>query len=351
MILRKFADNGCDKSAAPDAEVGSPAPSQDREKQMIKRIGVGLVALALVVGGMWSTPVQAYDLPSVNLGFTSFLDGGPPAGPGYYFTQYLQYYTSTELNDKDGEAMPLPDPEVTAIVGLTQFIYQSNQAILAGGKWGLDVIVPEVSLSADYGAVGPFPADNGTGIGDILVGPFIQWDPIMGDNGPVLMHRIELQVILPTGKYDAQKELNPGAGFLSFNPYWAGTYFINPKATASLRLHYLWNAENSDPNRGFGMADDSQAGSAVHANFAAAYEVKPRQLRVGINGYYLKQLGDTKANGDDVVDRQEAVLAIGPGAVYHHSQEQHLFVNMFAELSADNRTKGSKLLLRYVHHF
>ena len=319
----------------------------------MKRIKVLLVVMVLAGGLVWSAPADAYDLPAVNLGFTSFLDGGPPAGPGFYFTQYLQYYTSTELNDEKGDAQPVPDPEIGVTVSLSQFIYQSNQPILLGGKWGLDLIVPVVNLSAEYGQAGPFPADNGAGIGDILVGPFIQWDPIMGANGPVLMHRIELQLLLPTGKYANDKELNPGSGFLSFNPYWAGTYFINPRLTTSLRLHYLWNAENSDPNRGFVAlgGKDSQAGSAIHANLAAAYEVMPKQLRVGLNGYYLKQLGDTKMDGNDVPNRQEQVLAIGPGAVYHHSQGQHLFLNIFTELTAENRTKGTRLQLRYVHHF
>ena len=237
---------------------------------------------------------------------------------------------------------------MTATVSLSQFLYQSDQAVLLGGKWGLDVIVPVVSLSADFAVDNPaFPQDNGTGIGDILVGPYLQWDPVMGDNGPVYMHRFELQVLLPTGKYDKDKQLNPGSNVLSINPYWAVTYFINPKTTTSLRLHYLWNGENSDP----GAGDDSQAGSAIHLNLAAAREVKPNQVRVGLNAYYLKQLGESKVNGNDGTDTQETALAIGPGIVYHHSPEQHVFVNVYKELQAKNRTKGTKLILRYVHHF
>jgi hypothetical protein len=299
---------------------------------------------------LWPALSHAYDQPAVNLGFTSFLDGGPPAGPGFYFAEYLHYYASSQLNDQNGDKMPLPDPKVRALVSLSQFLYQSNQPVLMGGKWGLDLIVPVVSLSADYGGAGPFPADNGTGIGDILVGPFIQWDPIMGASGPRFMHRVELQVLLPTGKYDKDKELNPGSGFFSVNPYWSGTFFITPRMTSSLRLHYLWNAANSDPNRGFGTAEDAQAGSAVHANLAADYEVMPKQLRLGVNGYYLKQITDTKAGGSDVSKRREQVLGIGPGLVYHRSPEQHVFLNLFTEVLAENRTQGTRVILRYVQH-
>jgi len=284
------------------------------------------------------SPAWCYDQPSVNLGFTSYLDGGPPAGPGIYFTEYLQYYTSDDFQD-----LTLPDPDIDVWVSLSQLLYQSNTPILFGGKWGLDVIVPMVSLDSD-----PLP-DNNEGMGDLLIGPYIQWDPIMGENGPIFMHRIELQTIIPTGKYDDDKALNPGSNFWSFNPYWAATLFVTPKLTASWRIHYLWNGKNDDPFVGFGL-DDTQAGQAVHGNFAVAYEVLPHQLRVGLNGYYFKQITDSEQNGHKV-SGHEKVLAIGPGAVWHINQDNHLFFHSFFESDAEYRTEGERYTLRFVHHF
>lgn len=216
----------------------------DENQQIVYSIHC-LLSLSLLI----TSSVTAYDQPAVNLGFTSFLDGGPPAGPGFYFTEYLQYYTADNLAD-----LGIPNPEVNVTVSLNQFIYQSNQPLLLGGKWGLDVIVPIVGFDST-----PLPA-NSTGLGDILVGPYLQWDPIMGKNGPVFMQRIELQATFPTGRYSNSKALNPGSNLFSFNAYWAATYFATPKLTASWRLHYLWNAKNDDPFVGSG-AGESQAAS------------------------------------------------------------------------------------------
>ncbi len=299
-----------------------------------------------------TTSAVAYELPSVNLGLTSFLDGGPPAGPGFYISQYVQYYTADQLNDENGEDFNIPGTDIDVWVSLTQFLYQSDTALLWGGKWGLDVIVPIVSIDASYDV--PGPEDNGTGLGDILVGPYLQWGPTMGQNGPLFMHRIELQMIFPTGKYDEDKELNPGSNFFSFNPYWAGTLFITPRWTVSMRLHYLWNDKNDDPNRAYRLglgASDTQAGQAIHANFASAYEVVPKMLRVGVNGYYLEQISDTKVDGDDLSDTREKVLGIGPGALLSFSQDSHLFFNLYFESGAENRPEGTRSVLRFVHHF
>ena len=303
-----------------------------------------LVAALCSAVVVWVVPARAYDEPSVNLGFTSFLDGSPPAGPGFYFTEYGQWYTSDKFTDKNGNK--LGPFKLDAWISLSQFIYQSNQKVLLGGKWGMDVIVPVVAFDLDPKNAGL--SDNGGGLGDVLVGPYLQWDPIMGKDGPVFMHRFEFQILTPTGRYNRDDALNPGSHFFSIDPYWAATWFIQPRWTASWRIHYLWNDENDDPGGGFNTL---QAGQAVHLNYATEYEVLPKHLRLGINGYYLKQVTDTKINGGDVSGRREQVVGVGPGLVWHISQNDHIFFNAYAEFAAENRPEGERYNLRWVHHF
>ncbi|NBC47625.1 MAG: phenol degradation protein meta [Gammaproteobacteria bacterium] len=309
----------------------------------------------LALGMLSSQTSLAYDLPSLNLGFTSFLDGAPPSGPGWYAQQYVQLYRSARLKDGDGDNSAIPDrygrlrtAEVDANIGLTQLVYQSDQPLLLDGKWGLNLMLPYASLELDPDN-GPIQASSAN-LGDLLVGPFLQWDPIMGPNGPRFVQRVELQMIFPTGDYDADKAINPGSNVFSFDPYWAATFFATPKWTISWRLHYLWNAKNDDPFRLLG-AEDTQAGQAVHLNFASAYEVIPQRLRLGLNGYYLNELTDKRIDGDRISGSQEQVLGLGPGLVYHLSKHDHLFFNAYWETEAENRPEGGRFNLRYVHHF
>ena len=174
----------------------------------------------------------------------------------------------------------------------------------------------------------------------------------MGENGPKFVHRVEAQFNIPTGLYSKTDIVNPGANFFSFNPYWAGTAFITPKDTVSFRAHYLWCAENTDPSILLGPGVTStKAGDAFHINFAAEHEVIEKKLRVGVNGYYLKQTTDTQVNGFDVAGTQEQVLGIGPGAILSFSQTKHVFCNLYWETLAENRPEGFKLNLRYVQKF
>ncbi len=294
------------------------------------------------------TPAMGFDQPLINLGFTSFVDGGPPSGPGHYYQQYFQFIHAYKLPNHP--APPAQTADVDIFGSLSQYVYQSNQPILFGGKWGIDVIQPlgTIDSTDPTGIV----TDSGGSFGDLLIGPYLQWDPIMGDNGPVFMHRIELQTVFPTGNYDRTKGLNVASNYFSFNPYWAATYFVTPKWTATCRLHWLWNDKNDDPFTGGASpaTDYTQAGQVFHANFASSYEVQPKKLRVGVNGYYMKQITDSKKDGVSQ-DGREQVLGIGPGALYSFTGDTHLFFNAYFESHVKYRGQGSRYTLRMVHHF
>lgn len=300
--------------------------------------------LALVGGA-----ANAYDLPTVNLGMTSFLDGGMPDGKGLYLSEYFQNYSSNRLRDKDGHKQALPRTDLDYQVLVTQLVYLSDVR-LGKASLGMDALLPVLTkMQVDDGLHNAALKDQG-GIGDLLLGPFIQFDPVMGSEGPRFVQRIELQFNVPSGRYSSHKDINPGNHALSFDPYWAGTYWFTPKWSASLRAHYLYNFKNHDPGYAFGDASDIQAGQALHANFATEYAVTP-QLRLGVNGYWLKQISDTRVDGHEVSGRKEQVWALGPGAMYSFSKKDHLLANAYFEQDVKNRPDGSRLQLRYVHHF
>jgi hypothetical protein len=305
----------------------------------MKRLIAGVTLLAA------SSFVQAYDLPPVNLGGTSFLDVAPNP-PGLYILQYLQQYHSNKFKDGNGKTIPLSNPDLDVTLGITQLIYGSDQEFL-GGKLGIQTFLPELSPHTSYSVPNGGPQAGDSGFGDLVVGPFITWGPLMGGK---LFHRIELTTIIPTGNYDRNREINPGSNIWSFNPFWSATYFFTPELSASIRAHYLWNGKNNDPNRGFGAAHDVRPGQAYHLNLAAEYAFTP-QFRLGLNAYWLKSTTDTEVDGHDVDGHREQVLGLGVGGVYSFSQKNHLFFNYYNESKAENRTEGQRYNMRFVHSF
>jgi len=299
-----------------------------------------------------STCALSYDQPVVNLGYTSFLDGGPPAGPGFYFQDYFQYYTSDRFNDKNGNKLPFPRTDLNVVANITQLIYLSTKKIL-GGNLGVSALVPWVLSAKVKDGLNNTVLRANDGPSDLVIGPALQYDPVMRKDGkgPLFVQRIEFDVIAPIGRYNHNNAINPSSNFWSLNPYWAFTYWITPKWTNSVRMHYLWNAKNTRPNIAFGPnVFSTQAGQAVFANIATEYEITER-FHLGINGYFFDQITDTRANGVKLSGRKEFVWAIGPGFLFGITKEQFLFFNLYSEQNAINHPQGINCILRYAIHF
>ena len=56
-------------------------------------------------------------------------------------------------------------------------------------------------------------------------------------------------------------------------------------------------------------------------------------------------------NGKDAPDNKEQVFAIGPGALFSFSQNDHIFFNAYFEMATENRPEAERFNLRWVHHF
>ena len=280
-------------------------------------------------------------LPPVNLGDSSFLDG--VGGPGWLFQETVSYYSADWFRDGDGDRVSIPS-EVTAAAAVTHIAYLSDVKLF-GGYWGAELLLPVAHVDLGIGA----GVDGaGTGVGDLVVSPFIlQWtdDTLFGKP---FWHRLNLNVTLPTGRYDSNNIVNPGDNSFRFNPHYAVTWQVSPKWELSGRLHYLWVSENDDPPQ-YLAARSTQAGQAIHANYSVSREVADG-LRIGLSGYFLRQITDDRVDDAVVANSREQVLGLGPGLRWQRGAST-LFANGYVETAAKDRPEGVRLSLRYARVF
>lgn len=299
-------------------------------------------ALGSILAAVAVPAAAQVSLPPVNLGDSSLLDG--VAGPGFLVQGTLQFYNAPRFRDAEGDKVEVPDDlQSTAIA--TQFAVLSERKLL-GGFYGVEVIVPLVHLDFQV-ADGIEGAE--TGLGDLIVSPFIlQWS-----DGQLLgrpfYQRLNLNVALPTGSYEADRVVNVGQNTIRFNPYYAFTWMASDRWEVSGRFHYLWNSANDDPSTAL-QADSTQAGQAVHANFSASRAVSER-VRLGAAGYYLTQITDDEIDGVDVTDSRERVLGLGPAVQVQLSDRSALIANVYVEAAVLDRPQGTRLSLRWQKVF
>jgi hypothetical protein len=331
----------------------------------------GLAAAAVLLAATRPAWGGNQEPAGLNLGLTSFFDGFGRNEEGFVYLGYAFYSTAHSINGDDGKPLPVfNNPKIDAYTLLTQFVYVLPEPLFGEqAHVGLDVILPLVAFNTSFDPAPPPPGlqlrDNGVGLGDLVIGPLLQWKPVFSGGRPVFSNRLELDFILPTGKYDPNRDINQGSNYVSFNPYWAVTVLPIHRLEISARFHYLYNFTNNRPANPPPIMPGvvgAQAGQAFWVNYAASVEIIDR-FHLGVNGYYFAQFTDdeytyadgTRNNGQaepELGDEGRAkLLTIGPGLFWDADKQNKLFLNAYFTLVADNRSSSTVFNLHYIHSF
>jgi hypothetical protein len=283
---------------------------------------------------------NAAERGGINLGSTSFFDGFSPTDAwacGYL--HYNGYFVNDAFNGPDGNK--IADNSLRGGYTTAQVACNSGWTVL-GGRLGATIIVPTMGHD-----VSPSPplSDNGVGLGDITFGPSLQFLPVKRGGRVFFSHGVEIDILAPSGKYDVTKTVNPGNGYWSIVPFWKATLLPVPQWEISWRISYIHNFEYAP------IGVTRHTGDGVWLNFATSYEVY-KDLYLGLNGYWLKQLDADEIGGVNVSNSKQESLHIGPGFHYTFPSKDVLNFNVYFDVVDKNAfSDGVAINMQYAHPF
>jgi hypothetical protein len=264
-------------------------------------------------------------------GAEDFMTGALPP-PGTYFINYLNYYTASRFNDRNGNSM-LSDFSVDAIADVLRLVHVTHYKIL-GADWGFQATLPVVYEKVRMSSA---QNDSRTGLGNLDIDPFIlgwHWKNFHVSAGP--------DVYLPAGTYDKDELANPGRNYWTFEPVVAVTFLSDEGIELSSKFMYDFNTKNQDTNY--------LSGQEFHFDYTIGYHIK--KWAFGLGGYYYRQTTNDELNGAKVGPDgfKGEVFALGPQVMYDY-KNMSFTLKWQPEVNAENRPEGSKLWFKFMYAF
>jgi len=262
-------------------------------------------------------------------GAEDFMAGALPP-PGTYFINYLQYYTATKFNDKDGNE-GIPGFKLDAVANVFRLVHVTRFKIF-GADYAVHAFLPVVYQDVEV----PGKSDSRWGIGDIIVDPIIlgwHWKNYHVTTG--------LDIYIPVGSYDQNHLANAGRNYWTFEPVVGFTYLSDGGFEISGKFMYDFNTENSDTNY--------RSGQEFHFDYTIGYHIK--SLAVGIGGYYYRQITDDELNDATYADGFKGrVFAAGPQVQYGY-KNMNFTIKWQREFEAENKPEGDKFWFKFMYAF
>ncbi len=295
----------------------------------LKTLAAVAIALAATVAPNTSNATENGG-DNIGQGSEGFFAGMLPS-PGWYGVLYTDYYHASRFKDSHGNAS-IPGFNFSAEVIAARLFYMSDLQV-AGGRIGAFAIGSVSSLQSRSDA----GKDHRNGVGDVTVGSTIGWD--FGALHPL----IAVDIVVPSGAYDVARGLNTGGNYYSFRPIVALTYLPANGLEVSAKVTYTFNRRNS--------ATDYSSGQIFHFDYSVSYAIA-RNLRLGVNGYFVNQTTDdyqygSPVNGDGFRGR---VVAIGPAANFQY-KGMSVDLKILKEFAARNRPEGTSVWMKAVVPF
>jgi len=187
-------------------------------------VGMGIVSV-LIMGFVTEIQAVGHYVPGTNGGF----DDAQMPPPGWAFRVDKFEYSASETMDNNGDKTDINfDLNVSGIAPNLHFTSQSPK--LFGARFGVRVAAPyylqkDIEISANTPG-GPVSIADGkeSGIGDINIAPFL-----LGWGGPKMSYTsfLGFSFFIPTGDFDASKDMSKGEGFWSYHLEAGGRIFLD----------------------------------------------------------------------------------------------------------------------------
>lgn len=283
---------------------------------------------ALALAGALSTAAFATEGGGATypLGTENFMAGAAPP-PGLYVLEYANHYTTSRVNDGQGNAVPVPGFKVRATAAATRVIWVTPVEAL-GGLVTAHAILPLVNLSVRAGGT----SDSRTGLGDVTVGGGIAWH-----HSPQLHSVVGLDAVLPVGAYDRSRQANIGRNYLSLQPLGVLTWMDPDGFNADVKATLNFNRTNSDTQY--------RSGREFIVDYAAGWGLGNDWV-VGVGGYVYRQWSDDKAGGVALPGSRGRSQSIGPSVRYANGKGWLITAKVEKEFGARNRAQGSQFWLK-----